>query len=47
MNILIVKNVTKEGPGTIEDFLKGKGIKLKRRFLTYGILPILSLWEDP
>jgi GMP synthase (glutamine-hydrolysing) len=26
MNILIVKNVTKEGPGTIEDFLKGKGI---------------------
>lgn len=26
MNVLIVKNVTNEGPGTIEDYLKGKGI---------------------
>jgi len=27
MNILIVKNVSNEGPGTIEDFLKGKGME--------------------
>jgi GMP synthase (glutamine-hydrolysing) len=27
MNVLIIKNVTNEGPGTIEDHLKGQGIK--------------------
>ncbi|MBL7032001.1 MAG: gamma-glutamyl-gamma-aminobutyrate hydrolase family protein [Nitrospira sp.] len=27
MNVLIIKNVEKEGPGTIEDFLKEKGAK--------------------
>lgn len=27
MNVLIIKNVTNEGPGTIEDFLKEKGMK--------------------
>jgi GMP synthase-like glutamine amidotransferase len=27
MNVLIIKNVTNEGPGTIEDYLMGKGIK--------------------
>ena len=26
MNVLIIKNVTKEGPGTIEDYLKGRGV---------------------
>jgi GMP synthase (glutamine-hydrolysing) len=25
MNVLIIKNVTSEGPGTIEDYLKGRG----------------------
>lgn len=27
MNVLIIKNITNEGPGTIEDFLKEKGIE--------------------
>lgn len=27
MNVLIVKNVKNEGPGTIEDFLRGKGME--------------------
>ena len=26
MNVLIIKNVTNEGPGTIEEYLKGKGV---------------------
>ena len=29
MNVLIIKNVTNEGPGTIEDYLKGKGINYR------------------
>jgi len=33
MNILIIKNVETEGPGTIEEFLRGKGI-------TYSLLEL-------
>ena len=39
MSVLIIKNVTTEGPGTIEEFLKQKGIPYKIVDLSSGEIP--------
>ena len=43
MNVLIIKNIDTEGPGTIEDFLKGKGVQYQMlNIFESGELPDIS-----